>query len=66
MEVTINGESRSVPDAITVAALLEHLGLPTGRVAIERNRDILPRSRWQGTAVTPGDSYEIVQLVGGG
>ena len=66
MEVTINGESRSVPDAITVTALLEHLGLPTGRVAIERNRDILPRSRWQGTAVAAGDNYEIVQLVGGG
>ena len=62
----INGENRSVPDALNVAALLEHLGLPAGRVAIERNRDILPRSRWRGTEVAPGDSYEIVQLVGGG
>jgi len=62
----INGESRSVPEAITVAALLEHLGLSTGRVAIERNRDILPRAQWSGTPVAPGDRYEIVQLVGGG
>ena len=42
-DVTINGERREIPDGLNVAALLEHLGMPTGRVAIERNLDILPR-----------------------
>jgi sulfur carrier protein len=66
MTITVNGESREVPDGLTVADLLTHLALPGGRVAIERNRDILPRDQWAGTAVQPGDSYEIVQFVGGG
>ncbi len=66
MEVTINGDKKNVPEGLTVAALLQQLTLPAERVAIERNRDILPRARWDATAVQPGDSYEIVQLVGGG
>lgn len=66
MIVTINGESREIPDGLTVTALLEHLGITAGRVAVERNREILPRDRWPTTQVAPGDSYEIVHFVGGG
>jgi thiamine biosynthesis protein ThiS len=42
------------------------LRLDSGRVAIERNLEILPRPKWQETRVEPGDRYEIVQFVGGG
>lgn len=66
MRITINGDTRDIPDGLTVAALLDHLGLNSGRVAIERNRDILPRSAWPETMVQPNDSFEIVQFVGGG
>jgi sulfur carrier protein len=66
MRVTINGESREVPEGLTVSALLEHLGLANGRVAIERNLDVLPRSVWSETLVQPKDNFEIVQFVGGG
>ncbi|MGH9815283.1 MAG: sulfur carrier protein ThiS [Candidatus Acidiferrales bacterium] len=66
MRVLINGEGREVPQGATVAALLGELQLPAERVAIERNRDILPRALWAATRVEAGDSYEIVQLVGGG
>jgi thiamine biosynthesis protein ThiS len=66
MTVTINGEPREIPEGLTVAALLDHLGLAAGRVAVERNRDILPRDRWPSTEVAPGDVYEIVHFVGGG
>ncbi|MCL6565737.1 MAG: sulfur carrier protein ThiS [Acidobacteriia bacterium] len=66
MKVTINGENRELPEGLTVAALLEHLGLQPERVAIERNREILPRSRWAETRVADGDRYEIVHFVGGG
>jgi thiamine biosynthesis protein ThiS len=66
MTVTINGEHRDVPEGLTVAALLNHLGLLGNRVAIERNLEILPRSLWLDTLIQPNDSFEIVQLVGGG
>lgn len=66
MIVTINGERREVPEGLTVAELLERLGMPENRVAIERNLEILPRAQWKGTHVEPNDSFEIVQFVGGG
>lgn len=66
MKVTINGDPREIPDAISVAGLLQHLSMESGRVAIERNRDILPRAEWEDTRVQPGDTFEIVQFVGGG
>ena len=66
MTVTINGDRREIPDGLTVAALLEHIGMPAERVAIERNLDILPRARWVETKVQPNDNYEIVHFVGGG
>lgn len=66
MIVTINGERREIPEGLTVAELLERLGMPENRVAIERNLEILPRAQWKGTRVEPNDSFEIVQFVGGG
>lgn len=66
MIIVINGESREMPEGITVVALLERMGMRSDRVAIERNRDILPRARWAETQVQASDSFEIVQLVGGG
>jgi sulfur carrier protein len=66
MTVTINGERREVPDGIAVWALLEHLGMPRERVAIEHNLNILPRADWNQTQVQPNDSFEIVHFVGGG
>jgi sulfur carrier protein len=66
MTVTINGERREVPDGLTVAALLEHLGMAKDRVAIERNFDILARQQWRLTQVQANDSFEIVHFVGGG
>jgi thiazole synthase/sulfur carrier protein len=66
MDVTINGERREVPEGLTVATLLAHLGMGSDRVAIERNLDILPRVRWNETPVEAGDNLEIVHFVGGG
>jgi sulfur carrier protein len=66
MNVTINGESREIPDGLTVSDLLSHLGLTEGRVAVEYNRNILPRDQWPTTAVAAGDVFEIVHFVGGG
>ena len=66
MTVTINGERREIPDGLNVVALLEYLAMRVDRVAIERNRDILPRAKWAETLIQTGDNFEIVQLVGGG
>ena len=66
MMVKINGDSREVPDGVTVIALLDHLKMRTDRVAIERNLDVLPRAAWNETQVQPNDSFEIVHFVGGG
>lgn len=66
LEITVNGESRATIPGATVLDLLRELGLDSARVAIERNREILPRPHWPETQVQPGDTYEIVQFVGGG
>ncbi len=66
MTVTINGDTREIPDGLHVEALLAHLDLSPNRVAVERNRDILPRGRWKETLIQAGDAFEIVHLVGGG
>jgi sulfur carrier protein len=66
MKVKINGDVQDIPEALTVSALLEHLGMPLNRVAVERNLDILPRAKWAETHVAANDSYEIVHFVGGG
>jgi thiamine biosynthesis protein ThiS len=65
-EITVNGELKGVPAGLSIPQLLEHLGVRADRVAIERNLAILPKERWQETAVAPGDRFEIVHFVGGG
>jgi thiazole synthase/sulfur carrier protein len=64
--IVVNGETRATNASATVTDLLRELGLESGRVAIERNLEILPRPKWQETRVEAGDHYEIVQFVGGG
>lgn len=66
MNVVFNGENREVPEGLSVGALLRHLGMPAGRVAIERNLEILPRGEWETTLLRPGDRLEVVHFVGGG
>ncbi len=64
--ILVNGESRETPAGSTVLTLLDQLGLNAGRVAIEYNLRILPKTKWEETMVTGGDRFEIVQFVGGG
>ncbi len=66
ISIVVNGENRAAKPGATVIDLLRELGLDSGRVAIERNLEILPRPKWTDTKVKPGDRYEIVQFVGGG
>jgi sulfur carrier protein len=66
VRVEINGEGREVENGITIARLLEKLGLDGGPVAVERNREIVPRALHASTALSDGDNLEVVQFVGGG
>ncbi len=65
MELIINGETKVVP-VETLAALVAELGMKQDRVAIELNREIVPRDRWEQTRLRDGDRLEIVHFVGGG
>jgi thiazole synthase len=66
MHVTINGETRPIANPQSVKVLLESLGLDTRKVAVELNREIVPRSAYDATAVGDGDALEIVHFIGGG
>ncbi len=65
MHLIINGESREVP-AGTVSDLLQSLSIDPARVAVELNRDILPKAQYSTTPLQDDDQLEIVQFVGGG
>ena len=66
LQVTVNGEILTVSPGTSVADLLERLGVATPRVAVERNRDIVPKASYRETALAEGDVFEVVELVGGG
>ncbi len=64
--VSINGESRQFPQAISVASLIEELGITGKRIALERNGEIVPRSLFATQQLADGDRLEVVVAVGGG
>ena len=64
--IRVNGEHRRVPGGISIAGMLNELGLDPLRVAVERNLEIVPRSSVDEIRVEDGDDYEIVHFVGGG
>lgn len=66
MKLFINGEERSFGAPLTLVGLVEQLGMKPDRVAVELNRDIVPRGQWPVTSLAEGDQLEIVQFVGGG
>ena len=66
MQLTINGEARSFDSPLTLAALIEQLGLKLDRVAVEHNLKLTSRAQWDSIALAEGDRLEIVQFVGGG
>jgi sulfur carrier protein len=65
MKLTINGEPQ-LSSAETLGALVAGLGMKPDRVAIELNREIVPREQWPQTPLHDGDRLEIVHFVGGG
>lgn len=66
MKIYVNGEERSCSDTLVLAALLENIGLAQKRIAVEVNREIVPRTQHSQRRLQEGDHVEIVQAIGGG
>ena len=66
IEATVNGEKLELPEGLTVAQLLRHLGVRAERVAVERNGAVVKRARHGEEKLSSGDVLEIVTFVGGG
>lgn len=66
MEITLNGETRDVPEAITARQLVALLDLEGRRLAMEINQEVVPRGHFDTTHLQAGDRVEIVHAIGGG
>ena len=66
MEITVNGTARPLSEPLTLAQLLDQLGLTGKRLAVEVNRDIVPRGEHANHTLRDGDRVEIIHAIGGG
>ena len=66
VRVRVNGDDVRLPRGASVTLLLDRLKVSTPRVAVERNREILPKSSYASTLLEEGDIFEVVEFVGGG
>jgi thiamine biosynthesis protein ThiS len=66
MRIHLNGQDHDLPGPMTLAGLVERLGLDARKIAIERNMEIVPRSTYAATILDEGDRLEVVSFVGGG
>jgi sulfur carrier protein len=66
MQIIVNGEATEVPMSLQMSDLIERLGLSGRRIAVEVNRELVPRSRFDAHALRDGDRVEIIHAVGGG
>ena len=65
-EIRLNGEPYTVDGDASLIALVDRLSLKRGRIAVELNREIVPKAEWSAIVLRPGDTLEIVNFVGGG
>ncbi|MGI9056488.1 MAG: sulfur carrier protein ThiS [Pyrinomonadaceae bacterium] len=66
MQVLINGEKRTIENELNLRELLEKLELPTTRIAIELNKDVIRKKDWETIKISDADKIEIIHFVGGG
>ena len=66
MQILVNGERKECAESVSLAELIEQLGMKGDRVAVELNREIVPRAQWLSTKIHDGDRLEVVHFVGGG
>ena len=64
--ISVNGKTRTLEAELSLQDLLQDLGMTTGRIAVELNGKIVPRSQFSSQLISNLDSIEIVQAIGGG
>ncbi len=64
--ISVNGKTRTLEAELSLQDLLQDLGMTTGRIAVELNGNIVPRSQFSSQLISNLDSIEIVQAIGGG
>ena len=66
MKVFINGETREIAKQVNLIELLKEFSLPSERIAIELNREVVRKKDWESILINEADKIEIVHFVGGG
>lgn len=66
MKIYINGETREIENEASLSELLKQLSLPSERIAIELNKEVVRRKDWETIRIKDADKIEIVHFVGGG
>ena len=66
MQIQLNGEPKTLEKSTTIAEMVTELALDSRKIAIERNREIVPKSAYATTSLSPADEIEIVAFIGGG
>lgn len=64
--VMLNGQEKNIPQDVSVSGLLEHLKMKPQGIAVEINREIVPRSAFETRRIGAGDTIEVLRMVGGG
>ncbi len=66
MQITVNGEKKEISSEVNLLELLKHFSLPERRIAVELNKEVVPKKAWENTKVVEGDELEVIHFVGGG
>jgi thiamine biosynthesis protein ThiS len=66
MDISVNGEDRSFDEGLTIEGLLDLLGIERKGIAVELNREVVPKSRHSEVALREGDRVEVITMFGGG
>lgn len=66
MEILINGEKKNLPQELNLTELLAHFELPSERVAVELNQEVVRKKDWETIKIADGDKLEVIHFVGGG
>lgn len=66
MKVSINGETREIPNEVNLFELLRHFSLPQERIAVELNEEVVRKKDWENIKISDSDKIEVIHFVGGG
>jgi thiamine biosynthesis protein ThiS len=66
MKISINGETKEIPNEVNLFDLLRHFSLPQERIAVELNKEVVRKRDWENVKVADADKIEIIHFVGGG